>query len=80
MLLSALATLLDMEDDIAVVARARDGKQAVEAVRRYQPDVLITDVEMPQMSGLEAASAVSGSSTRVLVVTTFARRFWCIEG
>jgi two-component system response regulator DesR len=73
MVLGALASLLDMEDDIAVVALARDGRQALEAVRAHTPDVLITDIEMPVMTGLDTASALKGSSTRVIIVTTFAR-------
>jgi two-component system response regulator DesR len=73
MVLGALAALLEMEGDITVVAQARDGQQAVEAVRAHKPDVLITDVEMPVMTGLDAASALKGSSTRVIIVTTFAR-------
>ena len=73
MMLGALAALLEMEGDIAVVAQARDGKQALEAVRSHEPDVLITDIEMPAMNGLEAASALKGSATRVLMLTTFAR-------
>lgn len=73
MMLGALAALLDMESDIHVVAQARDGKQAVAAVRQHAPDVLITDIEMPEMTGLEVASAVKGGATRVLMVTTFAR-------
>jgi two-component system response regulator DesR len=73
MVLGALAALLEMEGDIAVVAQARNGRQAVEAVRKHQPDVLITDIEMPEMTGLDAAAAIKGSSTRVVMVTTFAR-------
>lgn len=73
MVLGALAALLEMEGDIAVVAQARDGKQALEAVRIHKPDVLITDIEMPEMTGLEAAKELKGSSTRVIMVTTFAR-------
>jgi two-component system response regulator DesR len=73
MLLGALTALLEMEGDIAVVAQARDGQQAIDAVRSHQPDILITDIEMPQMSGLDAASALKGSGTRVIMVTTFAR-------
>jgi two-component system response regulator DesR len=73
MLLGALTALLEMEGDIAVVAQARDGQQAIDAVRTHQPDVLITDIEMPQMSGLDAASALKGSGTRIIMVTTFAR-------
>lgn len=73
MVLGALAALLELEGDIAVVAQARNGKQAVHAVREHEPDVLITDIEMPEMTGLEAAAAVKGSGTRVIIVTTFAR-------
>jgi two-component system response regulator DesR len=73
MVLGALAALLDMEDDITVVAQARNGKQALEAVRVHKPNILITDIEMPEMTGLDAASAIKGGSTRVIMVTTFAR-------
>lgn len=73
MVLGALAALLEMEGDIDVVAQARDGKQALDAVRAHRPDILITDIEMPELTGLEAAAALKGSSTRVIIVTTFAR-------
>ena len=73
MVLGALAALLEMEGDIVVVAQARNGKLAVEAVRKHQPDVLITDIEMPEMTGLDAAAAIKGGATRVVMVTTFAR-------
>lgn len=72
MVLGALAVLLDMEGDISVVAQARNGKQALEAVRNHSPDILITDIEMPELTGLELAAALKGS-TRVIIVTTFAR-------
>jgi two-component system, NarL family, response regulator DesR len=73
MMLGALAALLEMESDISVVAQARNGRQALDAVRAHQPDVLITDIEMPEVTGLEAAHALKGSATRVIIVTTFAR-------
>ena len=73
MVLGALAALLELEGDIVVVAQARNGKLALEAVRQHQPDVLITDIEMPEMTGLDAAAAIKGGSTRVVIVTTFAR-------
>ena len=72
MVLGALAALLNMEPDMSVVAQARDGKQALDAVRANRTDVLITDIEMPEMNGLELAAAVKGT-TRVIIVTTFAR-------
>jgi two-component system, NarL family, response regulator DesR len=73
MVLGALAALLGMEEDIEVVAQARNGKEALDAVRKHAPDVLITDVEMPELTGLQAAAAIVGTTTRVIVLTTFAR-------
>lgn len=63
-----------MEGDIAVVAQARNGKEALEAVLTHRPDVFITDIEMPEMTGLDVAKALQSSvGTRVVIVTTFAR-------
>jgi two-component system response regulator DesR len=71
----ALAALLELEDDIEVVAQARDGDEALAFVRSERPDVLVTDIEMPARSGLEVAAAVQNENlpTRVVIVTTFAR-------
>jgi len=74
MVLGALAALLEMEGDITVVAQARNGKEALEAVRAHRPDVFITDIEMPEMTGLDVAGALkSHPGTKVVIVTTFAR-------
>jgi two-component system, NarL family, response regulator DesR len=74
MVLEALAVLLERDGDIEVVAQVRTGKEAVQAVLTHVADVLITDIEMPEMSGIEAAQALAGrSSAKVIVVTTFAR-------
>lgn len=74
MVLGALAALLSLEDDIEVVAQAGDGAAALERVREHRPDVLITDVEMPVMSGLDVARLLRGQAqTRVVVLTNFAR-------
>lgn len=74
MVLGALTALLSLEDDIHVVGQAGDGAAALALVREHEPDVLITDVEMPGMSGLEVALALQGrSSTRVVVLSNFAR-------
>ena len=74
MVLGALAALLSLEDDIEVVAQATDGPSAVAMVREHQPDVLITDVEMPGMSGLDVAQLLQGETrARVMVLTNFAR-------
>ncbi|WP_299428295.1 response regulator transcription factor [uncultured Meiothermus sp.] len=75
LILGALAALLELEGDIQVVARASNGKQALELVRQHQPDVVLTDIEMPQMTGLELAAEIQRLrlKTRVVIVTTFAR-------
>jgi two-component system response regulator DesR len=75
MLRDALATLLGLEGDIEIAASAGDGREALEQVRRIVPDVLVTDIEMPGLTGLELAAQIKrdGLKTRVLIVTTFAR-------
>jgi two-component system response regulator DesR len=75
MVLGALAALLEIEGDIDVVGRAHDGDDALAICRTSRPDVLLTDIEMPRMTGLELASAVKreGLGTRVIILTTFAR-------
>jgi two-component system response regulator DesR len=75
MVLGALAALLDIEEDIVVAAQARNGKAALVAVAEHKPDVLITDIEMPEMSGLEVAAELKRlrAATRTIILTTFAR-------
>ena len=75
MVLGALAALLEIERDIEVVGQARDGRQALELIAQQTPDVLLTDIEMPHLSGLEVAATLKErqSSTRVVILTTFAR-------
>jgi two-component system, NarL family, response regulator DesR len=75
MVLGALAALLEIDGDIQVIARARDGEEAISLCRQHAPDVLLTDIEMPKTTGLEAAAALKrdGSRTRTIILTTFAR-------
>ncbi|MEJ2287596.1 MAG: response regulator transcription factor [Deinococcales bacterium] len=75
MVLGALAALLEYEGDIQVVAQATDGDAALKAVVELRPDVLVTDIEMPRMTGLELAAAARSQklATKVVVLTTFAR-------
>ncbi len=75
MVLGAFAALLALEPDIEVVATAADGDEALAATMHHQPDVLLTDIEMPGRSGLDVAAELArrGSRTRVVIVTTFAR-------
>ncbi|HET8796833.1 MAG TPA: response regulator transcription factor [Thermoanaerobaculia bacterium] len=75
MVLGALAALLEIEGDIDVVGRAQDGQEALALCRETRPQVLLTDIEMPRMTGLELAAALKreGLPTRVIILTTFAR-------
>ena len=75
MVLGALSALLDLESDISVAACAANGRDALDAVTRLSPDVLVTDIEMPVMTGLELASSLRTShpSIRTIILTTFAR-------
>lgn len=75
MVLGALAALLEIEGDIAVVAQARTGKEALEAVLAQKPDVFLTDIEMPEMTGLDVAAELKRrrAGSRVIILTTFAR-------
>jgi two-component system response regulator DesR len=75
MLRGALASLLDLEPDITVVAQAANGNDALTLVRTHTPDVVVTDIEMPLRTGLEFAAALkdTDSKARVIILTTFAR-------
>jgi two-component system response regulator DesR len=75
MVLGALAALLETEPDIAVCDRAANGRQALSAIAKHKPDVLVTDIEMPEMTGLTLAAEVRDRypQTRVVILTTFAR-------
>ena len=75
MVLGALAALLEIEGDISVVGRARDGQEALDSVLTLKPDVFITDIEMPKLTGLDVAGELKRRrlGTRVVIVTTFAR-------
>lgn len=75
LVLGALAALLSMETDIAIVACVSDGAAALAAVREHKPDILLTDIEMPALSGLDVAQALAkeNSATKVFIVTTFGR-------
>lgn len=71
----ALAALLELEDDIEIVGQAESGKDALGALVAHGPDILVTDIEMPEMTGLELAAVAQRNhpDTKVIIVTTFAR-------
>lgn len=71
----ALAALLETEGDLEVVAQAADGREALELALSLDPDVVLTDIEMPVKTGLELAAELreKKSKAKVIIVTTFAR-------
>ncbi|MGQ4428892.1 response regulator [Streptomyces violaceoruber] len=69
---SGFSMILEAQPDIEVVAEAGDGAEAVAAVERYAPDVLLLDIRMPVMDGLDAARRVCArSACKVVMLTTF---------
>ncbi|MEC0243110.1 response regulator transcription factor [Paenibacillus dokdonensis] len=73
MVLGALASLVNLEEDMQVVGQASNGEDAVKLVHQLKPDICIMDIEMPGKSGLEAAEELKGSGCKVMILTTFAR-------
>jgi two-component system response regulator DesR len=75
MMRGALAVLLDLEDDLEIVAQVADGAAIVPTALETRPDVALLDIELPHVSGLEAAAALAESlpTCRVVMVTTFDR-------
>lgn len=73
MLLGALASLLDLEEDMQVIGRANNGEEAIQLVHLHKPDICIMDIEMPLKSGLEAADELKDFDCKVIILTTFAR-------
>jgi DNA-binding NarL/FixJ family response regulator len=75
LLRTAFSSLIDAEDDLEVVGEAVDGSDAVEQASRLSPDVVVMDVRMPVMDGIEATRQITSSETakpaRVLILTTF---------
>ncbi len=75
MVRGALSALLSLESDIEVLGAAADGESAWRELQRLTPDVLVTDIEMPGLTGLELAQRIQRQelATKVVIVTTFAR-------
>ena len=75
LLRTAFSSLIDAEDDLEVVGQAADGGEAVEIAARLGPDVVVMDVRMPVMDGIEATRQVTAGQgagvPRVLILTTF---------
>ena len=75
MVRGALSALLSLESDIEVLGSSPDGESAWRELQRLKPDVLVTDIEMPGLTGLELAQRIQRQELpmKVIIVTTFAR-------
>ncbi|WP_214409228.1 response regulator [Sphaerisporangium fuscum] len=72
---SGFKVLLDLEEDITVVGEATDGAEAVERARATRPDVVLMDIRMPKLDGIQAAAQIAGTrgleQVRVIILTTY---------
>ena len=82
MVRAGLHMILEAENDIRVVGEAEAGAKAVAATHKLKPDVVLMDIQMPVVNGLEAARQIiqtPGNTTRVLILTTFERDDYVFE-
>jgi len=75
MVRGALSALLGLESDLEVIGSAANGEEAWTLIERDKPDILVTDIEMPKLTGLELAQRIRdrGVDCKVIILTTFAR-------
>ena len=75
MLRSALSALLSLEPDFEIVGQAANGVDALRLIQKHDPDIVVSDIEMPDLTGLELANRLSRDKSRasVIIITTFAR-------
>ena len=77
-----LRNLLQLSETIEVVGEVTDGSEVLEGLQKYQPDVLLTDIRMPKMSGIDALQAMQeqGITTPAIILTTFDDHQLVLEG
>ncbi|WP_455675848.1 response regulator [Pradoshia sp.] len=75
LLRGALSSLLELEEDIDIIAQASNGEEALKLIQDLQPDVCLMDIEMPIKSGIEVAEELKriGTACKLIILTTFAR-------
>lgn len=73
MMLGALGSLLNLEEDMEVVGKSSNGEEAIALVHKLQPDICVMDIEMPIKSGLDAAEELKDQGCKFIILTTFAR-------
>lgn len=75
MLIDAFETLLSLEDDMSIIGRAHDGREALALAHELKPDIIMADIEMPHMTGIELAERLKAENNpaKVFIVTTFGR-------
>ena len=71
---SGLAALLGTQPDMSIVAEASNGREAIDQFRRHRPDIVLMDLQMPEMNGLDAMMAIRSEfpDARIIILTTFA--------
>lgn len=73
LLREGIAAVIERQEDMVLVGEATNGKEAIEAYRTHRPDVTLMDLQMPEMNGIDAITAIRGefSNARIVVLTTF---------
>jgi DNA-binding NarL/FixJ family response regulator len=68
-----IASLIETQSDMQLIAEASDGREAIEQFRKHHPDVTLMDLQMPEMSGIDAINAIRGEfpEARIVVLTTY---------
>ncbi len=77
-----MQTILDLEPGFRVVGTAGDGEEGIRQAVALRPDIILMDVQMPRMNGLEAIAAICGAwpEAKIIILTTFARDDYVFEG